>query len=229
MTSFARSDARELMDAPVDSLSELEENLRDLERANRWFGGVAPIAHEIRRRGARRILDVGCGGGDIARALARAARDRGESLSLTCLDSSEQILELARRRTGTNSDLTFVRGNGTRLPFGDGAFDLAFCSLVLHHAAPEEEAIALLRELRRVSRLTPIVADLYRSRAAYVAIWTFLHLASRNRLTVHDGPLSVRRAYTPAEAVELARAAGWKKPVARRTAWFRMIVLDEGA
>ncbi len=54
----------------------------------------------------------------------------------------------------------------------------------------------LLRELRRVARLTPLVCDLRRSAVALAATWLWSR-TSRNRLTRHDAPLSVRRAYTP--------------------------------
>jgi len=86
----------------------------------------------------------------------------------------------------------------------------------------------LLRELRRVARTTPIVCDLARSRAAYAGTWLVTRL-SRNRLTRHDAPLSVRRAYTPDEALALARDAGWRGARVRREPFFRMTLTDEPA
>ena len=213
------------MDEPVDSLGELEENLRDIARANRWFGGIAPLAREIERLGAQSMLDVGCGGADVPRALVQRARRRPSTLKITCLDRSEQMLTLARRGAGSDPALEFVRADGTALPYDDSSFDLAMCSLVLHHLAPEE-AVALLREMRRVGRLTPLVCDLRRSLTAYVATLGFVRMTTRNRLTRHDGPLSVRRAYTPSEALELARRAGWKAPAVLVLPWFRMLLVD---
>jgi SAM-dependent methyltransferase len=228
VTAFTRSAARELMDDPVVSTRELEENMRDIERANRWFGGVAPLARECERLGARNLLDVGCGSADVPRALVAAARRKGVRLRITCLDRSEQMLDIARCRAGDDPDLTFVQADGTSLPFADAAFDAALCSLALHHFEPGD-APALLRELRRVSRLAPLVCDLRRSRVAFCATWLFTRLFTTNRLTRHDGPLSVRRAYTPREALSLAREAGWRRPVVRDEPWFRMTLMDAGA
>jgi len=45
-------------------------------------------------------------------------------------------------------------------------------------------------------------------------------------MTRHDAPLSVLRAYTPDEALDLARQAGWKNPRVRRTRFFRMVLSD---
>jgi len=215
----------ELMDGPVDAPAELERNLGDIEFANRWLGGIAPIRREVRRAGARSILDVGSGSGDVAQALVRDAISRGADLRVTCLDHSPQMLEIARRRTGNDARLTFVCGEGERLPFDENAFDVVICTLALHHFEPAP-ARELLREMRRVARLTPLVGDLVRSPAALAATWCWTRLTTRNRLTRHDAPLSVRRAYAPDEALALAHEAGWRAPRVRREAFFRMTLLD---
>ena len=214
------------MDDPVDSLAELEANLRDIACANRFLGGVAPVARVLERTGATTVLDVGCGAADIPRALLQQASHASRPLAITCLDKSEQILRIAGRDAAT-PQLKFVRGDGTSLPYSSQAFDVAMCSLTLHHLRPDD-AVALLRELRRVSRTTPLVCDLRRSPIAYAAVSMYVKLFSRNRLTRHDGPVSVLRAYTPSEALALARKAGWNAPRVRLEPWFRMTLVDEG-
>jgi SAM-dependent methyltransferase len=215
----------ELMDQPVAAPAELAGNLADIAFVNRWLGGIAPIVREVRRADARTVLDVGTGCADVPHALVRDGRRRGIDLRATCLDHSEQMLAIARRRTGNDERLTFVLGSGEQLPFGDAAFDVVTCTLALHHFEPPA-ARALLRELRRVARRTPIVGDLVRSALAFAGTWLYANVTSRNRLTRHDAPLSVRRAYTPAEAVDLARAAGWRAPVVTREPFFRMTLVD---
>jgi len=223
-----RTIARELMDGPVDDVDELEGNLRDIAFANARFGGTAPVVQALRRLGAPRVelLDVGSGAGDVAVALVRDAARRGVELHVTCLDRSEQMLALARRTAGGDPALSFVRADGGALPFADGAFDVVICTLALHHF-DSADARALLRELRRVARVMPVVCDLRRSELAFAATWLWSR-TSRNRLTRHDAPLSVRRAYTPDEALGLARDAGWRAPRVRREPFFRMTLTDEG-
>ncbi|HEY6235838.1 MAG TPA: methyltransferase domain-containing protein [Candidatus Elarobacter sp.] len=222
-----RTIARELMDEPVADPDELEANLRDIAFANARLGGTAPVVRALRRLGARRVLDVGSGLGDVPLALVRDGARRGVQLQVTCLDHSEQMLALARRATGSDPALRFVRADGGALPFADGAFDVVTCTLALHHFDPDG-ARALLRELRRVARLTPVVCDLRRSPVAFAATWLWSR-TSRNRLTRHDAPLSVRRAYTPDEALALAREAGWRTPRLRREPFFRMTLTDEAS
>jgi ubiquinone/menaquinone biosynthesis C-methylase UbiE len=173
------------------------------------------------------VLDVGSGAGDVPLALVRDGARRGVQVHVTCLDHSEQMLAIARRATGSDPALSFVRADGGALPFPDGAFDVVTCTLALHHFDPDG-ARALLRELRRVARVSPVVCDLRRSPTAFAATWLWSR-TSRNRLTRHDAPLSVRRAYTPAEALALARDAGWRAPRVRREPFFRMTLTDEAA
>lgn len=220
-----RTIARELMDEPVDDVDELAGNLRDIAYANAHLGGTAPVVRAVREAGATSILDVGCGAGDVALALVRDSEERGVIARVTCLDVSEQMLCIARRATGEHHALTFVRADGGALPFADHAFDAVTCTLTLHHFEPEP-ATALLRELRRVAKRTPIVCDLRRSALAFAAVWIWSR-TSRNRLTRHDAPLSVRRAYTPDEALVLARLAGWRSPQLRAEPFFRMTLTDE--
>jgi SAM-dependent methyltransferase len=220
--------ARELMDDRIESVSELEENLADIEFANRTFGGIAPVLREIRRCGARTLLDVCCGSADVPLAIARDARGRGASVALTVLDCSEEMLTIARRRGRAEPGITFTVGNATALPFSDAAFDAVTCNLALHHFEPAA-ACALLRELRRVARVLPLVCDLRRSPLAFAAALGWSQLFSRNRLTRHDAPLSVRRAYTAREARALAFAAGWAAPRVRAEPFFRMTIADESS
>src|ERR1700761_5670697 len=88
----------------------------------------------------RRILDAGCGSGPILAAL----RERGATV--TGLDSSAGMLELARRRLGPDADLQ-VADLSRPLPYPDGAFDDVIAALVLHYL---EDWKAPLAELRRV-------------------------------------------------------------------------------
>jgi len=217
--------ASELMDDPQVDGAQLARNFDDIERANRWFGGVEPVLREVFARSTERLLDVGCGSADIPRALVREARRRGRRLEVVALDRSESVLAIARARSGDDPFLRFVCGDAAALPFPDASFDVATCNLALHHFEPAE-AVAALRELRRVTRATPLVCDLRRSRLGLAAATTFATLFATSRLTRHDAPLSVRRAYTPREALELARDAGWREPRVVSSPFWRMLLSD---
>jgi SAM-dependent methyltransferase len=214
----------ELLDGPLDAPDELAANLADIAFTNRRLGGFAPIRRAVRGYAPATVVDVACGGADLVPLLIADAARHGRMLFATCVDHQPDILALARRRTGGDPRITFVLADATRLPFADGAFDVATCTLALHHFEPNE-AVELLRELRRIAR-SPVVGDLVRSPLAFAATAAYARVFGHSSLTRHDAPLSVRRAYTPGEARDLARAAGWRKPWVRREPFFRMTLLD---
>ncbi|MEO6914196.1 MAG: methyltransferase domain-containing protein [Candidatus Baltobacteraceae bacterium] len=221
-----RATDRELLDDPVDSPAELEGSLRDIEIANRFLGGASPVRRIFQKIDPRTVLDIGTGSGDIPLALVRDFERTGRDLRVTCLDSSAQMLDIARRRTAGHAALSFVLANGEALPFADDSFDVVMCNLALHHFDPEP-AVRLLREMRRVARLQPVLCDLRRAGIGWLGAYIFSRVVSRNRLTRHDAPLSARRAYTPDEARDLCRIAGWRNPRVDRVPFYRMLLRDE--
>ncbi|HLJ68203.1 MAG TPA: methyltransferase domain-containing protein [Chloroflexota bacterium] len=209
MVVLPRRDAPELLDNPGSIPADLTANLRDIRFINRWFGG-ATIAERLVLRavsGAKRasVLDVGTGSGDIPRALLRRSKTGGLDLRVTALDLSAEILDEARRHIG-DLPVRLELGDARRLPFPDASFDVVLCSLVLHHFGAAD-AITVLSEMWRVANRAVVVGDLRRCRAGYVAAWLVTRTVASNRVTRHDGPLSVLRAYTPDEVRSLAASA----------------------
>jgi ubiquinone/menaquinone biosynthesis C-methylase UbiE len=208
------TDAVELLDGTLDDPRALAGNLRDLRRVNRRLGGVALSAEAIEALAAHRpeltLLDVGTGGADIPVALLERASARGRRWSVVGLDSRPEILAaavLARPDLAVIDGLELHVGDGRSLPFPDRSFDVAHCSLVVHHLTPDE-AVTLFREMARVGRLGVVVNDLDRRRLGWIGAWLLGHLLTRNRYTRYDAPLSVRRAYRPDEVAAMLRTAG---------------------
>jgi ubiquinone/menaquinone biosynthesis C-methylase UbiE len=155
------------------------------------------------------VLDVATGSADIPLHVARWARSRGVRMQVVATDNHPGTLEMARERTAGDPDVTVEAADALALPYPDGAFDVALCSCALHHFDAEEDAVQVLRELDRVSRVGLIVNDLRRSRPALLGVRLLAAtLWRRHAYARHDGPLSVRRSFTPAELRDLARAAG---------------------
>jgi ubiquinone/menaquinone biosynthesis C-methylase UbiE len=216
---------RELLDGDLADAAVLDGNLRDLARVNRRFGGVdlslraiRSLVEDAERRGMAvdelRVLDVGTGAADIPTALVRSPGP-WSSAHVTAVDSRQEILDSARRVTTALAGLRDVElaiADGRSLPFAVGAFHVAHASLVLHHL-DEDDAAAFLRELSRVASIGVVINDLERGRLNWLGAWLVLHGLTRNRFTLHDGPLSVRRAYTRREVRPLLEAASLR-PVA---------------
>ena len=224
----ARSTQSELLDVPGHDLSTLSNNLRDIRRVNRLLGGVSAITHLLPVLLAGRagdqpvaILDLATGSADIPVAIATWARRQDREVSIVASDIFEDVLSLARQQAGDHPEITFGQFDARSVPFADRSFDIVLCSLALHHFTPED-AVLVLREMARLGRLGFIVNDLRRSRVGYVAAWVASHLTTTNRLTRHDAPLSVRRAYTPIELSGLLRQASVDGAIISTRPWFRM-------
>jgi SAM-dependent methyltransferase len=211
---------QELLDGPLDDERALVGNLRDLARLNRLTGGTrlsqrAIAALDPAGAAGTTIVDVGTGAADIPMTLLAEARRAGRPLTVTATDSRDEVLaaaRLARPALASTAGLQLAKADGRGLPFADGAFDVSHSSMVVHHLDPDD-AVAFLRELRRVARRGLVVNDLVRGRLNWLGAWLLIHATATSRFTRHDGPLSVRRAYTRPELLELVAAAGLE-PVA---------------
>jgi len=100
------------------------------------------VAAFVLPSGAERALDVGCGAGALALALAPLVRQ------VVGVDRVPELLALARERAPENA--TFLEADATQLPFADGEFDLAGTLRTLHHV-PRPELVVV--ELARVTRV----------------------------------------------------------------------------
>jgi ubiquinone/menaquinone biosynthesis C-methylase UbiE len=97
---------------------------------------VRAIARLLDAAPSSRVLEVGCGGGNVLERVG------GKKFGI---DLSPFILHKARARLGGQARL--VRGDAMTLPFADGSFDRVFCSEVLEHVLEPE---AVVRQMRRV-------------------------------------------------------------------------------
>ncbi|HEX8869794.1 MAG TPA: methyltransferase domain-containing protein [Lentzea sp.] len=99
-------------------------------------------------RDGQRVLDVGCGTGNLLRATGK----RHRNVSLTGMDPDLKMLARAEskiRRAGLAARLD--RGFAQELAFPDDSFDVVFSSLMLHHldTASKDEMLAQVRRVLR--------------------------------------------------------------------------------
>jgi ubiquinone/menaquinone biosynthesis C-methylase UbiE len=215
VTSLSRAAGAERMDEPGQDPAELGRSLADLRGVNRWLGGYRVVLHHLARLAARhprpayRVLDVATGSADIPLRVAAWARGKGMRMEIVATDLHPTTLEWARRHAAGDADVRVEAADALELPYEDGAFDFALCSTALHHFDERGQLLRVLGEMDRVTRIGGIVNDLRRSRPALLGANLLAATFWRTHpVTRHDGPLSVRRAFTPAELDDLARAAG---------------------
>jgi len=225
-----RREGPELLDDPRLADSPLAENIADLRRVNRWLGGWSTLRSELLHilpgslPGTRMtLLDVGGGSGDLALEALRTLSARGWDARAMVLDSHPAVVRIAAAHSGDGLRLGVLQGDARRIPLADDSVDVAFCSALLHHFS-DTEAGKVLREMGRVARLAVVAVDLRRGWLPYWGARITLRALGLSRVSLHDGPLSVARSFTPEEFRRLARDAGLVRTVVRRHAGYRIAV-----
>lgn len=207
------SGEQEWMDLPGHDPAMLATMFKDLRRVNRWLGGSWLTHRGLDRllgtqpaQQRTTILDVASGSADIPRVMLRWAARRQRTISIVASDMRHDVLQMTREQD-TPGLLHLTAADALSLPFADKSFDIACCSLFLHHLDPDD-VIAALREMRRVSRQGVLINDLVRGPISYLGAIAASHIFTRNPISRHDAPLSARRSYTRAELIDLAAEAG---------------------
>lgn len=234
MTSWRSRDATitEWLDSEVAEPADLRRNLRDIRRINAMLGWTAFTSRSVVKwmRGqphrAWSLLDVASGSADIPIAIARAAQGASIPLTVTTSDRSPQITAIARERCAGIPTVRVETHDALALPYATGSFDIALCTLALHHFEPDA-ARALLRSLARVGNRV-FVYDVVRSPLAYAGVVALTRLAGMHAMTRHDGPASVRRAYSLEEARALATDAGLRNVRVNVAFPYRLSLIADG-
>ncbi len=166
-----------------------------------WGGFSSPLPGQAGKPAPPvNVLEVGCGTGHFSRWLS------GQGLATVGLDLSPAMLAEARTLGG----VPLVRGDARRLPFADGAFDLAAFITTLEFLEQPREALA---EALRVARQGVILGVLNR--------WSLLglqrRLAGLFRPTIYDAA----HFYSVGELKRLLRSiAGEEARIVWRTTLF---------
>jgi SAM-dependent methyltransferase len=192
----------ELLDTDAGTPREVADSIADLRMFNRAFGGIRVMARLLERVsqacGLKEAswLDVAGSDGFVALATRNALKRSGIAASPLVLD---------RATAHMNGQVPGVCGDALALPFADSSFDAVGCSLFAHHLEPDD-LVRFAREGLRVARRAFLIHDLVRHPVHLALSYAGVPLY-RSRLTRHDAPASVRRAYTEREMKSILRGA----------------------
>jgi len=202
-------DLPELMDGDC-SYEDFRGCLRSLEQINRWLLGYRPTLAWLERlphglHDPVHIVDVGSGGGDLLRQIARWARSRGIAVELTGIDLNPYAARAAAESTPNGLAIAWVTGDALRYrPLKP--IDIVVSSLMTHHLE-DSEIVALLRWMEATAQLGWFINDLERSELS-CRMFTWVDRVMRwHRFVRHDGPVSFRRAFREDDWARLLAAA----------------------
>lgn len=195
------------MDDPDCDLDRLERTYAQFRLVNtvisRWRRiyrqQIRPL---LPRDRAATLLDLGSGGGDIARALARWAARDGLALEVTAADPDPRAYAFASALAPVPR-VEFRLTSSADLVAAGERFDMVVSNHLLHHL-DEPSLAAVLADSAQLAYRLVVHSDLERSRVAYLAFGVASRALGRRSFIREDGLLSLRRSY---RAAELAAAA----------------------
>jgi hypothetical protein len=221
----------ELMDRPQPVSPELERDLQNLRQLNRYFGSHAVVLRFMRRwirpGDHLRIVDLATGSGDIPRLIVDLARKIGAKVQIDALDRQAATLEIAAKLSADYPEISCIEANILDWRPAE-PYEIALCSLALHHFS-NEEAVGVLRRCREFSRKFVLVSDLRRGLFATIGVHLLTALIFREPMTRQDGRLSAARAFSFIEMEKLARQANWRNFCHRKFRFARQAIWLEDA
>jgi SAM-dependent methyltransferase len=229
-----RSTEKELVDDLALDDPALTRNLQELECVNNWLGGKATLISaldEVCRRHPHlleartiAIADLGCGGGDLLRAVREWARSKRLDVELTGIDANRFMVRYAVEQSPVSGKIRFETADVLSEAFRTKRFDIVCLNTFCHHLG-DADLVRLLRQLGTQASTAIIVNDLHRHWIAWMSIRWISRLLNFSYLARHDGPLSVLRAFRKRELMDLIERAGFDRPLVRWRWAFRWEVI----
>lgn len=211
-----RSEEAEIMDDFNLHGPELEKALTGIARINQLLGGnkltVNAVDEIVSAKGKDKrikILDLGCGNGDMLRALSKLAERKGYNFWLTGIDANAFTVQNAKNLSVDYPEISYACTDLLDPNFVPEECDIILFTLTLHHFT-DEQILVLLKKSAQHARLAIVVNDLERSRISYILFSIISKVFRLSKMNDTDGKLSILRGFKRKELKALARKMNFK-------------------
>jgi SAM-dependent methyltransferase len=197
-----RSQEPEIMDDFNLEGETLRDALDKIADINKLLGGNAITLDGVKKllkystgnNYPIRILDVGCGNGDMLRTIADDARKSGLSCELTGMDANAFTISHAQQLSVNYPEINYLCADVFETLKGNEPYDIILCTLTLHHFK-DEDILTLLQGFSKHSRLGFVINDLHRSAIAYYLFKALCFVFRLNDMSREDGLISILRGF----------------------------------
>lgn len=223
-----RSYKAELIDDLNLSNDALRQNLEELATINKWLGGNQLTLSGLEKlmfqknhsndnylnsliggRGAIKIADIGCGGGDMLKLMANWAKKEGLKADFVGIDANQFMIDFAKKRTANFENIAYLKEDAFSDKIKNFKIDIATLTLFCHHFT-ENQLIDLFTNLRKNCAIGIIINDLHRHWFAYYSISWLTAIFSKSYLVKNDARLSVWRGFHKNELIDILQKAGFQ-------------------
>lgn len=205
-----RSEAIEIMDNFQMEGEILRDALDKIARINQLLGGnrltLEGVKELIRGREKEniKILDLGCGNGDMLRTLAHYASGKGLSFELTGIDANAFTITHATYLSTDYKNISYLTADIFEEISGENKYDIILCTLTLHHFT-NGEILFLIARFFKLSRLGIVINDLHRNILAYYLFKALCFVFRLNEMSREDGLISILKGFKKKELQNFSR------------------------
>jgi 2-polyprenyl-3-methyl-5-hydroxy-6-metoxy-1,4-benzoquinol methylase len=189
----------------------LREALDKIAKINQLLGGnqltlqgVHELIQKIPSTTEITIVDVGCGNGDMLRALANYANKNNLNFRLIGIDANNFTINHARKLSENYPNISYRCEDIFDKPFYELKYDIVLCTLTLHHFK-EDDILRLLTVFNANSRIGIVINDLHRSAIAYRLFQALCFVFSLNSMSREDGLVSILRGFKKEELIHFSK------------------------
>lgn len=207
-----RANLVERMDDPC-SYEDLHGCLHDIARVNRLTFAYRPTISWMQTlvvtqpsSVALRVVDIGCGHGDMLRKIHTWACRSGVPVTLTGIDLNPDAIRVAKESTLQTQPIQWIVGDALSdaVP---GEIDIIVSSLLAHHLT-NPQIIQFLRWMDQRARLGWFINDLHRQPVPYHLFRLLSRFTNWHPFVRYDGPVSIRRSFRREDWQSLCTEAG---------------------
>ncbi len=198
-----RTDEEEEMDdfsLAGESFGQVLDNIASI---NRWLGGntatISALNQLITEQAfdELKIIDAGCGGGDMCREIAKWGRKVGQKTSIIGIDANAYALKHAAKKSTGYKEISYEVVDIFSNKFQEIPSDVLVCTLTLHHFKDPQIVNWLTACIDNGAIV--IVNDLHRSGLAYRLFQLVAYVFRLDRMNRDDGLISILRGFKRAD------------------------------
>lgn len=211
-----RTDEPETMDDFAMEGEILRDALDKIAKINQLLGGnqltlrgVQYLIKNISKSNEIRILDVGCGNGNMLRTLADFGLKNNLKFKLIGIDANNFTINHARKLSEKYSNISYQCEDIFDKPFEELKYDIVLCTLTLHHFK-DNEIIHLLDVFYTNANIGIVINDLQRSVIAYRLFQVLCFVFRLNAMSREDGLISILRGFKKEELIGFSERLNFK-------------------
>jgi 2-polyprenyl-3-methyl-5-hydroxy-6-metoxy-1,4-benzoquinol methylase len=191
--------------------------LDKIAKINRLLGGnqltlqgVQQLLKDISKSKTITIVDIGCGNGDMLRALADYGKKNNYSFNLIGIDANAFTVNHAETLSKAYENISYRCEDIFDAEFKSLPYDMVLCTLTLHHFK-DEEILSLMKVFYQNASIGIVINDLHRSAIAYRLFQALCFVFQLNDMSREDGLVSILRGFKKAEIENYSKQLQLKK------------------